>query len=318
MTACVRVGVAGGTGVLVRRDESLLFVSDRSVSPLVDRFLAAHRSDPIDLASSPETVGSSTFVHVDWSSGSGAIRVITSSDIEVSRDVEPAETTVGPDSSIRIEQWAPHGPGEIVLGVGGPCGPDTDLRDGVVPAGGFEFAVSFPRTTLTGAGAPATEDWMEESLQLDRPTTARPPTTPEQPTEATSIEHPLDRDVSDGSPGSITVELPDGTRHPIDGTLVIGRRPDADAAGVPGAGTVELEAPANVSRTHVMLSTDGTALLATDCGTSGGTALIRRGGVDPIRLEPWSPSRLCVGDRLYLGGTATRLTIHESPEEQTR
>ena len=83
----------------------------------------------------------------------------------------------------------------------------------------------------------------------------------------------------------------------------MGRRPDVTAAGVDdGAQLCVLPDAAGVSRTHVVLRTDGRTMTATDCASRAGT-LLARGPAAPVRLTPWEPHVVLAGDVLLLGGT---------------
>ncbi|MEP7114109.1 MAG: FHA domain-containing protein [Ilumatobacteraceae bacterium] len=99
------------------------------------------------------------------------------------------------------------------------------------------------------------------------------------------------------------VELPDGNRLPIRGTVVLGRHPDAAAARVDGDAVLcRLDVGADVSRTHLVVRANGPTIEAIDCGSSGHTVLMSAGTDEPVLLEPWVPHELTAGDTLYLGG----------------
>ena len=127
-------------------------------------------------------------------------------------------------------------------------------------------------------------------------------------------EQPLDLDA-----GTITVErpvfavaaLPDERVIELDGATVLGRQPSADGARLADATVARIDV-SSVSRTHVSIRVDGWRLLATDCGSTGGTALVPASGGDPLELTPWMPHEVAVGDVLYLGGP-TAVTIREAP-----
>jgi hypothetical protein len=99
------------------------------------------------------------------------------------------------------------------------------------------------------------------------------------------------------------VVLPDGSAIAVNGTSVLGRKPDTEAARVESTATlVPLAVDAGVSRTHVVIRADGWAMTATDCASRGGTVLRSPGAAEPELLEPWVPHELQAGDTLYLGG----------------
>jgi len=100
----------------------------------------------------------------------------------------------------------------------------------------------------------------------------------------------------------------DGTTEPIDGLLVLGRKPDRASARVGDeARLVTISASAAVSRSHVALHAHMWSLTATDCGSRGGVVLVSPGR-DPVVLEPWIAQEISVGDTIYLGGpTSVRI-----------
>src|SRR4029077_9012019 len=83
---------------------------------------------------------------------------------------------------------------------------------------------------------------------------------------------------------------------PIDRTLVVGRRPDVDAAqATDRARTVVLDGDGSVSRTHVRVDVEDWSLTVTDCGSRSGTAIVTRPGEEPRILEPWVSYELPIG-----------------------
>jgi hypothetical protein len=105
--------------------------------------------------------------------------------------------------------------------------------------------------------------------------------------------------------------LPDGRSVPIDGNLVVGRSPTAEAARLAEPGTLwPLDVGTDVSRTHVLVRANGWVIEAVDCGSSGQTVLVSAlaPNAEPTLLEPWVPHELAAGDVLYLGGP-TQLRI---------
>jgi len=94
-----------------------------------------------------------------------------------------------------------------------------------------------------------------------------------------------------------------GETVPIDRTLVVGRRPDVDAAQASDrARTVVLDGDGSVSRTHVRVDVEDWSLTVTDCGSRSGTAIVTRPGEEPRILEPWVSYELPIGARVFLGG----------------
>ena len=108
--------------------------------------------------------------------------------------------------------------------------------------------------------------------------------------------------------------LPGGTRVPLRGTIVIGRRPDAEAAKVERSATLcPLDVGNDVSRTHLVVRAVGHTIEAIDCASSGQTVLLASGSADPVMLEPWVPHEISVGDTLYLGGP-TQVRVEQTTD----
>ena len=88
--------------------------------------------------------------------------------------------------------------------------------------------------------------------------------------------------------------------------MVIGRRPDADAAqGDARAVMVVVADDPSVSRTHARVDVEDWTLTITDCGSRSGTAIVTRPGEEPRILEPWVTHELPIGARLFLGGPSS-------------
>lgn len=95
-----------------------------------------------------------------------------------------------------------------------------------------------------------------------------------------------------------TLVLPTGERVVLDRHAVVGRRPRAVRATgtVPHLVTV-LSPNQDVSRSHVELRVEGSAVVAIDLDTTNGTRLLRV-GADPVRLQPGESTLLVSGDQL--------------------
>ena len=99
------------------------------------------------------------------------------------------------------------------------------------------------------------------------------------------------------------LRLGDGESSAIDGALVLGRRPEATAAGMPsGSRLIAVSSEASVSRTHAVVRADGWTVTVTDCGSRSGTAVLMPGGDEPQLLQPWIPHEVAVGTQIFLGG----------------
>lgn len=118
--------------------------------------------------------------------------------------------------------------------------------------------------------------------------------------------------VADDDHGAAQVTPSSGADRPS-------RRRDLGAQGVP-ARIASLDAAQGDERTDGIAGStshsadDAPTGRAADCCSSGDTALVPDGDVEPIRLEPWMPREVSDGDLLYLGGADTSIVIHERSE----
>ena len=114
-------------------------------------------------------------------------------------------------------------------------------------------------------------------------------------------------------PPLATLELPTAEAIAVDRAIVIGRRPDHEAAQAdPRAQLVVVSDDPSVSRTHLRIDVEDWSLTVTDCGSRSGTAIVVRPGEEPRILEPWVTHELPVGARLFLGGP-TSVVIRAIP-----
>ncbi len=113
------------------------------------------------------------------------------------------------------------------------------------------------------------------------------------------------------------LELPSGETIAIDRSLVLGRRPDPDAAQAQDrAFTVVVGDEPSISRTHLRIDVEDWSLAVTDCGSRSGTAIVIRPGEEPRILEPWMTHELPVGARLFLGGP-TSVVVRPIPARRS-
>lgn len=106
------------------------------------------------------------------------------------------------------------------------------------------------------------------------------------------------------TPSFGNVVLPDATEIPIEGVLLLGRSPRADAAQtteiVPTLVTVH-DSNGDVSRTHIRVSVEGWSVLIEDLRTTNGTVLESLDG-SAKRLRAGEPRAVAEGDTANLGG----------------
>ena len=106
--------------------------------------------------------------------------------------------------------------------------------------------------------------------------------------------------------GAWRLVLPDGSRHPVTGTTVIGRQPDAAAA--PGAtATLAIDDPDGlVSKSHAVLELDAGRLAVRDLeSTNGVVALAADGSESAVSSE--SATALDDGFEIELGSFVIRI-----------
>lgn len=126
-----------------------------------------------------------------------------------------------------------------------------------------------------------------------------------------SLDSTAGRPEDRASTATAGLRLPDGSVIPIDRAIAIGRSPSAEWARVDGASVdgiprlVTIDAPATVSRTHILLRLRGGAITVTDCDARGRTAVIAVDAPSPIALAPWEPHIVSIGDIIKLGGPTT-------------
>ena len=81
----------------------------------------------------------------------------------------------------------------------------------------------------------------------------------------------------------IELELPDGERTKIDGTAVLGRRPEATARNSGAQAIAVPDDSKSVSRAHAVIEIRGQAVSISDAGSANGSAVERDGAVLTLR-----------------------------------
>lgn len=330
--------VGGGDGRLARRDGALLFVAGPvdvgRWRPVIDAFLTAgsvaEAREIVTAAAIDAGLVTDPFVMVAWGNG---IDLMVLGDIAVRTDLPSVPMLSGSGSATWVEHRVAHPPSTARLEAGATGAPGTRLDAGVVAAGGFTLALagpsSLPPPSLPPptATAPVEIEDTEITLSPTEVVMAAARTAVVASTTASTV--PARRCTRGHSnpphaaqcrmcgdligPSSVVeqvdqpvlarVVLPDGAAVDLDRTIVLGRRPEVAAARAePGASIVAMTAPAEVSRTHLVLRAEGWSMTATDCASRGRTVLASPGECDPVVLEPWVPHEVTVGDTLYLGG----------------
>lgn len=163
--------------------------------------------------------------------------------------------------------------------------PETDLRDGVVPGGGFVWqraGATEDRTPQSQSVAPETMQRAKAATQHKLPSaTMTPAETSAMPSVA----------------GVLASQ--DGAIYPLDRSYVIGRDPlRDDAVRTAMALPIPIQDP-HVSRVHAYVWIEGGEVFVRDASTPGGTFIAAPGagdwtqiGTTPIKLEPGGMLRI--------------------------
>jgi len=103
----------------------------------------------------------------------------------------------------------------------------------------------------------------------------------------------------DAVPGTELV-LPDGGRHSLESTLLVGRNP-AQGVGWESAGLLAVIDPAkSVSKTHAAFEVSDGVVRVHDLNSTNGVTVLRQGD-EPIIVNPTAPVALIAGDQILLG-----------------
>lgn len=178
--------------------------------------------------------------------------------------------------------------------------PFTDLREGVVPGGGFAL-----RSADAPRGAPTASETVVQSATLVSGQAVEEPTTkvgggshgppPPQTVGQTSTMQAV----------TAVLASDDGAFYPLDRSYVIGRDPLLDDAVRKAEATpIALQGDPHVSRVHAYVSVDRGVVRVRDASTPGGTFVAAPGASDwteigtaQTELSPgWS---LRVGERIF-------------------
>ena len=153
------------------------------------------------------------------------------------------------------------------------------------------------------------------SAMIDVPTFGTPPAAPLAPRQPPQpvVADPLDalddrtRVAAPRRPrGSWRLLLPDGTSHPVAGTTVIGRQPEA--AAYPGAtATLAINDPDGlVSKSHALLELDAGRLAVRDLHSTNGVVALLADGTEMVVSSDASTS-LDDGFEMELGSFVIRI-----------
>lgn len=98
----------------------------------------------------------------------------------------------------------------------------------------------------------------------------------------------------------LSLELPDGSRQPLDAVVLVGRAPSAPD-GVPATRLVRLEGDGDISRSHARVAVEGGTVVVTDLGSRNGT-VGRIPGHPAQKLRAGEPTPVLVDTVIDFGG----------------
>ncbi|MFK7918941.1 MAG: FHA domain-containing protein [Ilumatobacter sp.] len=328
MTFGVQLAVAAGTGRLIRHATQCLFVPEEQHGEHRDAATVAFFEAFGNAAATEHALsdfvlehGSTapSFAWVRWAehtptSDEHHIQLMVRGNIDLTTNIASVPMLRGATSPTWVEHRVRRFDSDADIVVGTTAEDSTDLTAGIVAAGGFRLNL---RTSLGAelAGPPQAIEPAEPRATLvaarccpaDHP---NPPHLVRCRICDLAIDTAADT-VTVRSPVLAVARLNDGSTIDLTGTKVIGRRPSTDRSRLVGPhDLVGIDAPASVSRTHLIVAASGWLLTVTDCGSSSGTALVDAQESEPMPLQPWVPHELGVGDTVHLGGPTT-MTIEE-------
>ena len=197
-------------------------------------------------------------------------------------------------------------------------GVSFDLVEGTVPGAGATLhsaAVAAP-SAFSGAPAQAAPSSFtassDSSFGSGASAGSSRVTPPAESGEQTAFWRP-DSDAAASGDAPPVLRFDDGLVVPVDGDLVLGRRPDnhemvttGNARPVPIADTQNV-----LSSAHAALTRSGNEVSLVDLGSLNGTHVAGPEATEWTQLEPGQPHPLSDGDRLLLGWT---VITFEQPE----
>jgi len=135
---------------------------------------------------------------------------------------------------------------------------------------------------------------------------AAPPTAPAAPAPIDALDDRTTVAPPRKPRGAWRLVLPDGSTHPVAGTTVIGRQPDAAAA--PGAtATLAIDDPDGlVSKSHAVIELNGGRLGVRDLGSTNGAVVLAADGSES-EVSSESSTALDVGYEIELGSFVIRI-----------
>jgi len=106
----------------------------------------------------------------------------------------------------------------------------------------------------------------------------------------------------------LSLELPDGSREPLDAVILIGRAPTPPADSATTR-LVRLDGDGDISRNHARVAVEGDTVVVTDLGSRNGT-VVRIPGRSAQKLRDGEPTPVLVGTIIDFGG-GVELSVRE-------
>ncbi len=323
-----RCEVLPGDAVVARRDGGLLWVDAPGSPALVSALHAClgvsgpgaeHVLTAVAAQAGSLASGSASFAVVVTDAAAGTGVALWSGKGQPSVDGVPVS-----GSSVSGATLASFSLGRTLYVGPGSAGPQAapgvsfDLVEGTVPGSGATLHSSAAPPASSSSSAPAQAAPSSFTASSDSGfgsgasgAGASRASAPAESGEQTAFWRP-DSDAPSGDAPPV-LRFDDGLVVPVDGDLVLGRRPDnhemvtnGNARPVPIADTQNV-----LSSAHAALTRSGDEVSLVDLGSLNGTHVAGPEATEWTQLEPGQPHPLSDGDRLLLGWT---VITFEQPE----
>ena len=294
------VGIVRGDGLIARFGDVVLYIagSTSSARPLLATVeLAAKMEHPG--AALAERLAALTFGADSASvapfglvapAADGLLVLLRGTVTAEIEDAEGVRTLSGERSLTWVDEILPDSLLRVAIAAGVGSGqsecPETDLRAGVVPGGGFVWLC---------AGAAADRSVPAESVAPETMLRATVPTKGSQPSVRRT---PAETPALPGVAGVLAAQ--DGAVYPLDRPYVIGRDPLRDDAVRTRTAAPIIVSDPRASRVHAYVWIDGGAVFVRDASTPGGTFLTAPGMADWTEIGT-TPTKLELGGILRIG-----------------
>ncbi len=111
------------------------------------------------------------------------------------------------------------------------------------------------------------------------------------------------------APASFWIRMPDGTREPLVGEVLVGRAPTTRVGDGPVPRLVTLAGDPDISRTHVKFALEGDTVVVTDLHSRNGTTVVLPG--KPAQLLRTGESATVIADTVVDLGGGTEMIVQQ-------